>query len=131
MCDDAFDSEYASVWQERYVRARKEHTCRACGSVITKGERYLYHFNVTDREPSYERACEPCAKLRADFGVEHTLLPPFDLYEQLTDCVREGGESWKPALAELESRLALSWDRKHPGESERNPWRTDDEEAES
>ena len=54
------DGDYCSVWKDRWVTARKEHTCTACAETILPGHRYHVTFYIFDGEPHTTKRCERC-----------------------------------------------------------------------
>jgi DNA-directed RNA polymerase subunit RPC12/RpoP len=50
----------ATVYSDRWVRARKSHKCEECGRSIAAGERYHYEFVVYDRQADSYHTCEHC-----------------------------------------------------------------------
>ena len=62
MCGSS--GEGPSAYWETYPKARKEHTCCECLSVIAKGEKYQLFEGVWDGEFSRYRTCLICADVR-------------------------------------------------------------------
>ena len=52
------------VFNEKIVKARKEHKCCECHRVILKGEEYGYVFGVWEGEARTYKTCEQCNDLR-------------------------------------------------------------------
>lgn len=58
------DFDGPSVFNEKMVKARKQHRCCECGSDINKGDIYEYVFGVWDGDASSYHTCEKCSDLR-------------------------------------------------------------------
>lgn len=54
------DGDYCSVWSERWVTAKKEHTCHACDLKIEAGQRYHVTFSVFEGEHDTTKRCARC-----------------------------------------------------------------------
>jgi hypothetical protein len=54
------DGDYCSVWEDRWVTARKEHVCFACAEAIVKGQRYHVTFSVYDGRADTTKRCARC-----------------------------------------------------------------------
>ena len=52
--------EYCEIYEERYVRARKPHTCCACKATIQPGHRYGYVFTLYDGHVTTYKRCGRC-----------------------------------------------------------------------
>lgn len=118
MCSLDLFGEVA-VWRETPRRARKDHSCTACGGVIAKGSAYLDHANLYDGSWSSETACFPCWWARETFAQAHEQsFAPSMLHELLRDCVKgrvdDAEREWRPSFAALLRRYRVSRDgRKH------------------
>ena len=74
-CDDFGDT--ASVYNERYPRARRQHICCECNSAIEPGERYHYFSGCWDGSWSTFETCLVCEAIRAEVcpnGYEFGML---------------------------------------------------------
>jgi hypothetical protein len=104
------DLEYASVWHETKLRARKHYKCNTCGGAIRPGDHYIRHFDVSDGEPTRERCCLPCEESRAAFRkAHHGGFSPSNHADELVDCIEnadtdEERQPWRDALAALRRR---------------------------
>ena len=61
------DDEKASVFEERIVRARKEHICCECNEPIKPGETYEYYRGLYDGYWSVYRTCAICKLIANEF----------------------------------------------------------------
>jgi hypothetical protein len=59
------EGEYPDVYDERWMRARKEHVCCACSRTIQPGEQYHYTFMVYEGTPDHWKRCERCQAIFA------------------------------------------------------------------
>lgn len=57
MCD------YPRVFDSSEVKARKQHRCVECRTLIAKGERYVRHKGIWDDGPNSLAICLPCESL--------------------------------------------------------------------
>jgi hypothetical protein len=64
------DFEPADAYRETDRRARKEHRCYECSSVIRRGETYRYMSGVWDGCPGSYAWCSDCART-ADAWAEY------------------------------------------------------------
>ena len=62
-CDVGVD-ECAEMIEIRINKARKEHKCHECGSIILIGEKYLVEKEVFDGVFSTHKTCLPCKEVR-------------------------------------------------------------------
>lgn len=72
-CDLCFygDSDCsASVYNESWRGARKQHRCCECRRTIERGERYHYTFGVWDGDADQYTTCAQCAEIRVAFACE-------------------------------------------------------------
>ena len=60
-CDDG---EGPEVFNEKLVKASKDHKCCECGRTISKGEVYNYIFGVWEGDAMTFKTCEECNDLR-------------------------------------------------------------------
>ncbi len=58
MCTTDYDPP--SIYNVREHRAKKEHQCSECGSIIKIGEPYRTHFGVWDGRASTFKSCNYC-----------------------------------------------------------------------
>ena len=63
MCD--CDLDEPSVFQETRPRAKKEHKCSSCRSIIQAGEEYIATFGVWDGDALRFKRCLDCDGLMA------------------------------------------------------------------
>jgi len=84
--------EYAELYREKDVKAKKEHKCSECYQVIQKNEIYKYIFTVFQGDASTIKICSVCQDKRQkihDIEIshgckEHEAWPPLgDLREYL------------------------------------------------
>ena len=76
--------EYAEVYREKDVKARKEHKCSECYKVIQKNELYKYIFTIFQGDASAIKICPVCQNKRQkihDIEIsrgckEHEAWPP-------------------------------------------------------
>ena len=89
MC--SIDLDPASLWNEREVRARKQHTCDCCGGLIRPGSVYVRHFSICDGDVTIEKCCAPCKAARVEFAAAdgHMMGTPSYSMEMLRECVAE------------------------------------------
>lgn len=58
MCSSDYD--YPSVYVVKEPKARKQHKCDECRSIINIGEKYRNHFGVWEGRASTFKACQFC-----------------------------------------------------------------------
>jgi len=88
--------EYAELYREREVKARKEHKCAECYRRISIGETYQYIFGVFQGDAFTYKICSGCQALRTkihDIEMshgcrEHEAWPPLG---ELRDYLKEYG----------------------------------------
>lgn len=86
--------EYAELYREKVVKAKKEHKCSECYKSILKGETYQYIFTIFQGDASVIKICPICRDKRQkihDIEInhgckEHEAWPPFGA---LMECVDE------------------------------------------
>lgn len=85
-CDEAAD-----VYSERATRARKAHTCAACGEAIAPGHVYTRVSIVFDGTVESLKRCARCQKLHEHLRTlgDHEMWPA----ERL-DCGEEYAQHW-------------------------------------
>jgi hypothetical protein len=69
-------------------KARVEHKCCECSTVIAKGQKYQYLSGVWDGRGDSFKTCLPCAELREKATTQAYLL--------------DYSEEWYPAFGELQ-----------------------------
>lgn len=110
MCEISYDDGPCTIWEEKHVRARKEHVCSCCHAIVWPGEKYTTHFSLFDGEATYEKCCSECDVWRQLFGSvpEHHGVPgPGYFREVLGDCIGSGGEEdlvWRIARFRIRRR---------------------------
>lgn len=62
------DCDYSAVWDERKLRARKEHRCSECHGTIKRGETYTRIASLYDGRWTTIRRCEDCSVILCDLG---------------------------------------------------------------
>lgn len=80
-----------SVLKEERVKARKEHYCDTCGSIILPKEMYNRQTNTMDNEIYTWKNCDHCKKIREEawqyyyetWGI--TSLTSEDFYEYIKE----------------------------------------------
>lgn len=85
-CVCSVDYDAAQVYNEKTVKARKEHKCCECGETIQRGESYEYVSGLWDGSWDHYRTCEMCVRIRDDlccggfiFGeLRETIWEAFD-----------------------------------------------------
>jgi len=81
MC--CYDSEGPTLLEEKYITARKLHTCCECGSEISPGEKYQRTKGLWGGSWDTFKTCETCARIRDNaFTVVDCIV-----YGQLYECV--------------------------------------------
>lgn len=85
------DYEPPSVYSKETRKARKEHKCAECGTLIKRGDKYEYVFGVWDGTVDYIKTCGQCVDLR-EFVRAH--IPCFcwahhNLHEDCIEMARE------------------------------------------
>jgi hypothetical protein len=113
MCEIDIDG-YVDVWRETKRKARKEHRCSCCHSVIRCGEEYIDHFDVFEGMVNRSKLCMLCDVDRQAFARAHGgILPnPAGFDHDLEQCVEEdewydeqpGGSNWNAVLQRLTAR---------------------------
>ena len=97
------DLEPCELFEEKIVKAKKQHKCSCCFGKINVDENYLRHFSVFEGEKTFNKACMLCYNDRDKFAQEHDgmLCAPEWFENLLRDCIVEDTESekvWKPIL---------------------------------
>lgn len=91
MCKLDWD-DYATVWDDTWRKARKEHKCHACRGRIAPGERYLVNSVVFEGTAASEKMCAACDALMVEFGKVDGHPPrttPGSLADYITECINE------------------------------------------
>lgn len=97
--------EMPAAFGQKQRKARKEHKCCECGSLIKAGEVYMYSHGVWDGSGSSFKQCLDCSEVSnaAAASVEDPEEgPPFTgLREWLQEsiCSDFNGEEWVKSLA--------------------------------
>jgi len=68
MCNTDYD--YARVYRQDFIRARKKHYCSECGGAINPGFTYQYTFGAWDKKPSIFKTCIDCCVPQKWLSVE-------------------------------------------------------------
>lgn len=63
------DLEMPSAIKQINRRARKEHKCCECRSVIKKGETYEYISGIWEGKPNSYKTCKSCVEIREDYNA--------------------------------------------------------------
>lgn len=66
--------EYAELYREKEVKARKEHKCAECYRMILKHQKYQYIFGVFQGDAFTYKICSACQALRTkihDIEISH------------------------------------------------------------
>jgi hypothetical protein len=87
--------EYAELYREKDVKARKEHKCYECYRIILKNETYQYIFTVFQGDVSTIKICFGCKELRQkihDIEISHGCSeneswPPFGELKEHLECL--------------------------------------------
>jgi hypothetical protein len=88
--------EYAEIWQESVIVARKDHQCDCCLGTIRAGAAYTKHFSLQDSQVFAEKMCGPCSLAVEAFWHDHgTRFCPSQMWEALENCIAEGDEDSK------------------------------------
>lgn len=66
-----YDCELPELYDERYVKARKKHTCCECKHPIFPGEEYQKVKGLWDGEFATFKTCSCCAKKRCALSDEY------------------------------------------------------------
>lgn len=107
MCEVHLDDP-CEVFIDRTVRARKRHTCDACGGPISPGHLYTRHFSIHESGVISEKMCRPCEYTMRSYAKLHggVRWTPGDLGWALNECVIEEPESWwwERALSAMDRR---------------------------
>lgn len=103
MCSTDYDP--ADIYNEKVVKARKNHICSECSRNITKDEKYKYHFGIWENKPSTFKTCRHCLIaqdwLREECGGF--------LHGQLRDEIYEHADGYRKMFL---YRLVVGMDRK-------------------
>ena len=92
-----YDCDYPTVFNQRLVKAKKQHRCCECGRAINPGSRYQTTFGIWDGRAETFAMCLLCydlrgvvARIEKESGCDpNESTPPFTaLYEAL----RNGGD---------------------------------------
>lgn len=67
-CACNIDYEPPEFFNDRIMRARKEHKCCECGEAICIGEKYEYITGKWDGNFDTFKTCLPCSRIRKQYG---------------------------------------------------------------
>ena len=101
IADGAYD-----VYDERHVRAHKEHRCGACNETIEIGHTYWRIGVVFDRSAETHKRCERCQKIHVhlrDLGDPYDMLWP----DENLNCGEEYRDHWGEEPPEEIAALAF------------------------
>lgn len=97
MCD--ISDGTCPVWRNEKRKARKDHTCVACGEVIRRGDTYEKHVNIFDGCVTDINRCLRCAEMwraaQAKLG-----------WERVADLWLACGEDWEDNFGEPPEHIA-------------------------
>ena len=90
------DGDYCSVFQERWVKAKKHHRCHACGEDVAPGACYHVTFSVFDGTADTTKRCARCqaifehlsARMRVEGDAE-------EFCDAELNCGHEYKERWR------------------------------------
>lgn len=114
MCEINYDDDAPKVWSDQRIkRARKEHRCASCHTVIKAGRPYWRRFYVAcDGMASTESCCDVCWRIAERFGHLHRYTPlPSCIVEVLDECIHYGDDAskrWKVDARKIRSRRQLA-----------------------
>lgn len=97
--------EQADVWNERRVKARKEHTCSACRETVRKGDRYVRDAMLSDGDWSVVIRCERC-ELIFDH-LQERMAGTDECADRELDCGHDYEERWGEDPPEWLAALAF------------------------
>jgi predicted transglutaminase-like protease len=66
--------EYAELYKEKDVKAKKEHKCSECARTIFKNETYQYIFTIFQGDATTTKICSDCKDKRQkihDIEISH------------------------------------------------------------
>lgn len=86
------DGDYCPVWSDRWVTARKEHRCAACGETIAPSHRYHVTFYVFDGSAHQTKRCERCETIFAH--LSDRMEDPEEFCDERLACGHEYRERW-------------------------------------
>lgn len=91
----SMDDGYATMLQEKIVKAIKPHKCCECRMVINPGEKYNIEVTVYDGDISRYKTCLDCMSLREVFFKEgfYFEMTKEMLWEHVMDCHGDISES--------------------------------------
>ena len=72
------DLESCDIYNERKVKARREHRCAECREPIKTGQKYIYLKSLYDGVWTTTKRCIPCQSIAVDYCCS----------------IAEGGEVW-------------------------------------
>ena len=74
------------VWLERFIRARAEHTCAACCTIITRGELYHQTRSLYDGGWTVVKRCARCQAIFELLSCKVRELPGDQCCDPRLDC---------------------------------------------
>ena len=117
MCEISHD-EYATIWEEDVVIARKLHRCDQCGGDIKPGTAYSKHFSLFEGDVTSEKRCYPCSVVTETFMDMHgTSFVPSQMASAINECIWEEGKDseaakmWTLRQLEMDQRQKRRWER--------------------
>lgn len=78
-------SLFSNGVEVRFVKARTDYKCWACGEILPKGHKYVYHQCLDEKEIITTKLCEPCYVGLVSFFIEFNDVdefPPPDIVEE-------------------------------------------------
>ena len=81
------DYDAPKLYEEKIVKARKEHKCSECCEVIMIGDRYMLHVGLWDDHWSKYKTCPGCMEIIADARKEDSDFAY--AFSQLFTCLSE------------------------------------------
>lgn len=78
-------SLFSNGVEVRFVKARTDYKCWACGEILPKGHKYVYHQCLDEKEIITTKLCEPCYVGLVSFFIEFDDVdefPPPDIVEE-------------------------------------------------
>ena len=85
-CSCDYDGESPEFYNEKIVKANKEHICGECKKKIKKGEKYEIIAGKWEGDFLTHKQCLMCSQIRDDFKICSCFG---DLWQDLKDCWEE------------------------------------------
>lgn len=103
------DYDAPSVYNKTTPKARKQHKCYECGSVIDAGEKYENVFGVWDGDGSTFKTCSRCLDLRnfVEDNVPCVCWQHGNIRDDCIETAREYGEQGDGLLFGTYRRIKL------------------------